>query len=291
MNDNLVTVCIPIYNHDKYVAETIKSIINQTYQNIELYIVNDGSSDNSHKEVSKLYEECKKRFVFFEYINRENKGLIPTLNEVLVKCSGKYFMAIASDDIAINDRVEKQVNCLEEDTECSLCFGRAIGIDENSQITDKYKNKFKNYKSLYTFEDLIMSNVIMATTVMLRTSTLKEIGGYDERFKIEDWPLWLKMSKKLPVKYIDEDLVYYRDHAANTSKDTLFMIKEKEYVLMDWQDEASFNQAMRKHNLYTFSTLVKLKQKELAKEYLLSASKSSWYKPKFLKALMRYFFI
>lgn len=291
MNDNLVTVCIPVYNHDKYVAETIKSIINQTYQNIELYIVNDGSSDNSHKEVSKLYEECKKRFVFFEYINRENKGLIPTLNEVLVKCSGKYFMAIASDDIAINDRVEKQVNCLEEDTECSLCFGRAIGIDENSQITDKYKNKFKNYKSLYTFEDLIMSNVIMATTVMLRTSTLKEVGGYDERFKIEDWPLWLKMSKKSPVKYIDEDLVYYRDHATNTNKNSILMLKEQEYVLMDWKGDPVFKKAMSKYNLYTFSTLVKLKQKELAKEYLLFASKSSWYKPKFLKALTRYFFI
>lgn len=291
MSNKLVTVCIPAYNHEKFVADSIKSIIDQTYQNIELYIVNDGSTDNSHEEISKLNDACKNRFVNFEYINRENRGLTPTLNEVLSKCSGEYFMMMASDDIALKDKIEKQVNCLNENSEYGICFGKAIGLDENSQRIDKYKNKYKNYKLLHTFEDLIVSNTIIAPTVMLRTSTLVEVGGYDERYKLEDLPLWLKMSKKAPAKYIDEDLIYYRDHDSNVSKDRLFMIEEERRILMDWKDDPSFTKAIDKHNLYTFSLLVKMKEKELAEKYLFETLKKSWYKLKFIRAMIRYLFL
>lgn len=289
MKNKLVTVCIPAYNHENFVEEAVESIINQTYQNIELYIVNDGSTDNTDEKIRNLYDKCKKRFPTFEYINRENRGLMPTLNEVLHRSYGDYFVMMASDDIAIESKIEKQVACLESSSEYAICFGRAVGIDENSKRVSKYKNKYKNYKSTYTFEDLIVTNVIAAPTVMLRRDVLLEVGGYDERFRLEDLPLWLKISKKYPVKYMDEDLIYYRDHATNVSKDIIFMIKEKERILLDWKSDPYYKIAMKKHNLYTFSLLVKAKQKELAKEYLLPAFYSSWYSPKFIRALVRYF--
>lgn len=77
-NMPLVTAVIPVYNHEKYVAESVRSILDQTYRNVELIIINDGSKDRSHEVVLSLVDECKQRFVRFEYINRENRGLSAT---------------------------------------------------------------------------------------------------------------------------------------------------------------------------------------------------------------------
>ena len=90
-NGPLVTAVIPVYNHEKYVAESIRSIIQQTYRNIELIVINDGSKDRSHEVVLGLTEECKRRFVRFEYINRENRGLSATLDQALGMAKGNTF--------------------------------------------------------------------------------------------------------------------------------------------------------------------------------------------------------
>ena len=92
-NMPLVTAVIPVYNHEKYVVESIRSILNQTYQNIELIVINDGSKDRSHQMILPLVEECRQRFVRFEYINRENIGLTATLNQALAWATGDYLSA------------------------------------------------------------------------------------------------------------------------------------------------------------------------------------------------------
>src|SRR5450631_52547 len=95
-NDNtpLVTVVIPAYNHDRYVVESIRSIINQTYRNLELSIINDRAKDGTHEKILTLIEECKQRFVHFEYIDRGNVGIAATLNQALSLARGSYFSAL-----------------------------------------------------------------------------------------------------------------------------------------------------------------------------------------------------
>ncbi|MGA6331370.1 glycosyltransferase family 2 protein, partial [Acinetobacter baumannii] len=102
----LVSIVIPCYNHANFVQDCIQSVIAQTYQNIELIIIDDGSKDGSVEKIQEFIGECEKRFVRFEFRNRPNKGLSATLNEALEWCQGEYFSAIASDDMMLNDKIE-----------------------------------------------------------------------------------------------------------------------------------------------------------------------------------------
>ena len=98
----LVSVVIPCYNHEKFVQDCIQSVIDQTYENIELIIIDDGSKDNSVKVIQELADKYG-----FTFIHRPNKGLSATLNEGIRLSKGKYFSAIASDDILFLEKIEK----------------------------------------------------------------------------------------------------------------------------------------------------------------------------------------
>ncbi|EPK1752121.1 glycosyltransferase family 2 protein, partial [Acinetobacter baumannii] len=93
----LVSIVIPCYNHVDYVQDCIQSIIDQTYQNIELIIIDDGSKDESVLKINEMLKKCENRFSRFEFRHRPNKGLSATLNEALEWCQGEYFATLASD--------------------------------------------------------------------------------------------------------------------------------------------------------------------------------------------------
>ena len=113
-NSPLVSVIIPAYNHEKYVQETVKSIINQTYKNIELIIIDDGSTDNTWQKIQEIKEECEKRFkrVFFE--TKKNEGTCKTLTKLISLTQGEFVYLIASDDRAKPKAIEKEVAFLKK---------------------------------------------------------------------------------------------------------------------------------------------------------------------------------
>lgn len=287
-NNKLVTVIISAYNHENFIQETINSIIEQTYKNIELLIINDGSSDKTHEKILELEDKCIKRFTRFIYINRENKGLIASINELNSMAKGYFILGVASDDFCPKNRVEKQVNALEEHPEYGMCYGRMIAVDEQSNLLPT-QPKTKYNKSGYLFNELLFRNFITAPTVMMKKSVLDEVGGFDTKYRIEDHPLWLKISKKYKIFYLNEDLIYYRDHANNISKNTSFMIEENEKMLTDWAHEPMYEKAIKRHNMYCFVQLVRSKEENLAKIYMKKSFSKSWYHPKFIKGVIRYF--
>ena len=96
-NQPLVSVVIPCYNHESFVQDSIQSVIDQTYQNIELIIIDDGSKDGSVEKIKEMIPACQERFIRFEFRHRPNKGLSATLNEALEWCEGEFFSPLASD--------------------------------------------------------------------------------------------------------------------------------------------------------------------------------------------------
>jgi alpha-1,3-rhamnosyltransferase len=287
--DKLVTVWMPAYNHEQYIQEAINSVINQTYKNIELIIINDGSPDKTDEKIMELYDKCKERFERFEYISRENRGLITTIKEIEQLAKGYYMSGLASDDFYAPTKIEKQVEALEKNDEYAMCYGNMIGVDKDSNIIlSKHKNKYA--KSGYIFNDLLFRNFISGPTVMIKKSVLDEIGGHESKYKIEDHPMWLKISKIYKILYLDENLVYYRDHDSNMSKNSEFMIEEMEKILNDYSNEPMYKKAINRHYLYSFIQLVKANKKDLAKKYMLKAMPHSWHHPKFIKGALRYLF-
>ena len=129
---SLVSVVVPAYNHEKYIEECINSIINQTYENIELIILNDGSTDKTSEKIKLKIEECKRRFKRFLFIDKENEGVAKTNNIGLAKSKGKFFTGCASDDTFTENAIEIMVDFLENNPEYVLAVGNNF-MDEKSK--------------------------------------------------------------------------------------------------------------------------------------------------------------
>lgn len=213
MVNPLVSIVIPCYNHESFVQDCIQSVINQTYQNIELIIIDDGSKDNSVGKIQELVPLCEKRFVRFEFRYRSNKGLSATLNEALGWCNGKYYSAIASDDIMLPHKISLQVDIMETSNHVGV-FGGMQFIDENGHLGRIVRQK----QHVFTFSELIYTDSFLpAPSQFLLLDKIKQVGGFKEGMIVEDWYMWLKlMEDGSTIQYVDELLVYYRRHTNNT---------------------------------------------------------------------------
>lgn len=214
----LVSICVPVYNHSKYVKECILSIVEQTYANIELIIIDDGSKDNSNKVIENLLKLCEEKFVRFKYVSRENMGLCYTLNEALKWVKGDYFYAIASDDILLNERTQKQVDLFRFlDDDIAILAHNIIPVDNLGNILNKIPDK--GGKRVFSFLDILHGNHRIPTpATMIKTEILKKTNGYPEGFIAEDLFMWLSITKLgYKALYVDEPLVKYRVHDDNTN--------------------------------------------------------------------------
>lgn len=224
----LVSVVIPCYNHEQFVQDCIQSVIDQTYKNIELIIIDDGSKDRSVEKIKEMIPVCKERFTRFEFRYRLNRGLSATLNEALEWCRGEYFSALASDDIIVENKIKTQVTYLTYNLNCIAVFGGIIEIDTNGLQLGSRIRKI----SSYTFDQIFMlEHELPAPTQMIRTKVLRDVGGYDCDIKIEDWYMWLKLAEYGELNYLPIVFAKYRSHEGNTHKQVEKMYLGRKQIL------------------------------------------------------------
>ncbi len=242
-NNPLVTVCIPSYNHARFVAESIQGIIDQTYQNIELIIIDDGSSDNSVEIIESFREACAARFSRFEIRSRPNKGLSATLNEALAWGEGKYFSPIASDDIALPDKTAILVAASHDTDWIVGVFGGVEEIDEAGNVL-----RTRSAAGIWGFADILMAKAYLpAPTSMLHLRKLVEAGGFDEGLMIEDWSMWLKLTHGgASLRAVGDVVARYRLHADNSYKRHLAMHEARLKILQKYKDHPLYDCALSK---------------------------------------------
>ncbi len=242
----LVSVIIPCYNHEKYIEDSIQSIIEQTYSKIEFIIIDDGSKDKSVEKIQAMLPACKQRFEHVYFATRANKGLCATLNEALMLCHGRYVSIIASDDIMLAHKTQLQVDYLEKNPDVSGVFSGVELIDSNNQIIDKRVSEHTEY----SFQEIFSNkHDLPALTQMYRLKDINEVGGYDENIKIEDWFLLLKLTNQNKIlRYIPEILCQYRVHEENFSKNNMNMIIEMKKVANCFKTHANYYQINYKLN-------------------------------------------
>lgn len=221
----LVTIVIPSYNHEMFVEECIKSIISQTYNNIELIIIDDGSNDNSVTKIQQLVPLCMKRFTRFNFIFRKNKGLTATLNEAIEWAKGEYFSAIASDDQLLPDKIASQIETFKNDVgkDTIALFGGVILINEDGKEI-AVKRLLNQY---YDFKDILLHKcAFYAATQLIKTDAIKKVGKYRPDILVEDWYMWLKLAEIGKIYCTEKVYVKYRWHANNTTKKHEFIFRE-----------------------------------------------------------------
>lgn len=202
-----VTVLMPVYNVALYVAEAINSILNQTYKDFELLIINDGSIDNTRDEVLK-FSDTRIRFVE----NEKNIGLANTLNKGLELARGEYIARMDGDDISLPERLAKQVAILNSRREIDIC-GAGYRFFGN-----------KNYSAIYPehHEDIkigLLFGCCMIIPLFRRQSILEADLKYNQKyFPAEDYRFWTECIHKLKMYNIPEVLFLYRMHATQVSE-------------------------------------------------------------------------
>jgi alpha-1,3-rhamnosyltransferase len=264
----LVTVIVPCFNHEKYIQLCIESIINQTYPEIELLVIDDGSSDACPSILQKLAKQHN-----FDLVLQKNKGLSTTLNEAIARAKGKYICPIGSDDIMMLDKTEKQVGLMEAEPDIAVCGGNSLFIDSDNVISNK-KQKFPASREV-TFDNLFRFTGagIVTPTAMLRKSVVIDEGCYDPSIPIEDLYMWLKLSHRgHRMVRINDVLIYYRKHANNTYKNVERMIKSILIILQPYENEEGFEQVKQHYLRSAFLSAAKQKQKTLARDLLKQMS-------------------
>lgn len=237
----LVSIVIPCYNHADFVQDSILSVINQSYANIELLIIDDGSPDHSVEKINEMLEACEQRFVRFEFRVRPNKGLSATLNEALEWCQGEFFSALASDDQMFKNKTEIQVNLLEAHPEFVAVFGAVQLIDNHNKNICEIRQEEK----VFEFNDLLYTDRFLpAPTQMIRLKELIKVGGFVNGMIIEDWYIYLKlMESGGKILYTDQLFSYYRSHEGNTFSNPYKMALGRLQVVNQFQKHDLFQKA------------------------------------------------
>jgi len=214
----LVSIIVSCYNHEAYIEECILSILKQTYNNIELIVIDDGSSDSSAEILDKLQQEHS-----FYFERQANQGLTKTLNKAIKTAKGKYIAPLGSDDIILPEKTAIQVRYLEKRSDIAVVGGNITCIDQYGAIKQKQRHKGYrevNFKTIFKQPKLIPA----APSVMIRADVLKEIGGYNIDCNLEDLYLWLAITRAgYKITVLKDIVAHYREHENNTYKNYKFM--------------------------------------------------------------------
>lgn len=212
----LVSVIVPAYNAEKFIGETLNSALSQTYRNIEILVVDDGSQERT-SEVVKVFVQKDERVILLQ---QANAGVAAARNLAIEKSCGEYIAPLDADDIWYPQKPEKQMQCfLEADESVGLVYAWSVSIDEEGKIFWRSKT-FQldqiNYVQGYVFTALVYSNFISNASVPLIRRACFEPGGYNCQLKAqnaqgcEDWDLSLRIAELYQFIVVPEFLIGYR---------------------------------------------------------------------------------
>lgn len=218
-----VSILIPCYNHEKYVQRTLSSIIEDTYPYKEIIIINDGSPDDSDNRIKNWIADNEQK-ISITYLNRDNRGICVTINEMTRLAKGKYILPLASDDCLYGNTLERRIQILENNPDKTVLLNDAIVIDENDNVimqssaTDYWKADKRKYLN---DDDLIYECIrgpkVGGPIIMYDRSILDEIGMHPENLRIEDWYFYQRAACVKRMIYVDFKVALYRIHGDNFS--------------------------------------------------------------------------
>jgi alpha-1,3-rhamnosyltransferase len=218
----LVTVIIASYNHAPYIEKCILSVVTQTYQNIELLVIDDGSKDDSVERIERLQRQYR-----FDLRVQQNRGLTHTLNEAIARANGTLIAPFGSDDIMVSERIAKQVVYMQGKPEVGICAGNIELIDSNGQLFPESRQRRNIAFRRLDFDDVFMERKPYppAPTLLFRKEALECVGGFDPDIRLEDLLIELKVTHAgYYIDCLEEVFAQYRKHDNNSSKNTSFMV-------------------------------------------------------------------
>ncbi|WP_336331878.1 glycosyltransferase family 2 protein [Pseudomonas putida] len=270
----LVTVIIASYNHARYIEKSINSVVSQTYKNIELLVVDDGSKDDSPAVLKRLQEQHG-----FDLRFQANQGLARTLNDVIARSKGNLIVPFGSDDIMLPHRIATQVEYMNGKPEVGICSANIETIDQHGNVMGARKQRNRNlpFRRL-DFDDIFLDRKPgpMAATLMLRREALEKVGGFNVDIRLEDVYIELAIARAgYFIDVLGEVLAQYRDHPTNTVKNGRFMVNNVLSTFAVFSDHPQYEQVCMK---FRNSMMLKYanRDKALSREILAQIPVRYW---------------
>jgi len=242
----LVSVVVVTYNSAKFVIETLESIKNQDYENIELIVTDDCSKDDTVQVCTQWIQENKARFHRTQCIHDpKNTGIPHNCNRGLKASSGDYIKLIAGDDLLNSNCISRLVRYFIDHPEFQVCFSAMTKIDASGAVIGSIR--YTEPGKQFTFDNQFEENEIFAPSSIFTREVFDRIGNWDESLPIEDWDFNLRLlDAGFVVNYLDEELVCYRIHGSNTTGKEKFMFHAERSVLDKWKAHAHYKGRMRR---------------------------------------------
>lgn len=274
MTEEKVSIIIPAYNAADYIREAVDSALAQTYPDVEVVVVDDGSTDNT-KHVLEPYISARK----IKYVYEANKGLAGARDTGVKSAQGAYIAFLDADDLFLPEKVAEQVKVLEAHPDFGVCYSDLLHFtDSPSGVPEErkfYHHRYK-YPSGDVFGSLLRRQFINPLAVMARSEVFEKYGYFDENLRrSEDWDLWLRWSRAgVKFYYLDKPLAHYRMRGVGnlSSAESEPAMKEKNLELFSRLGENLSEEEKKK---YKFEKILDTLRLKTAAAYLVVGDKKS----------------
>ena len=216
----LVSTIVLCYNQARFVVETLESVKAQTYKATQLIIVDDCSADDSVALIDRWLQCNAIQCTFIRH--HENEGICKSLNEALAVAKGKYIASVASDDVWLPDKLQRQVEILEsQPASVGVLYSDAFQMNEHghslpSMFIEAHR-RLPDMPQGRILDALLAGNFIPAMTTLIRRSCYDQVGRYDESLPWEDWDMWLRIAREYSFAYSPTPSAKYRIHVGSLS--------------------------------------------------------------------------
>jgi glycosyltransferase involved in cell wall biosynthesis len=206
-----VSVIIPTYNYGKFIDEALASVFNQTFQDFEIIVIDDGSTDNTRQRISTYGDRVR-------YFYQEQKGPAAARNLGIRESRGEYIAFLDADDLWYPAKLEKQMALFESNPRLGMVLSDNALFDDNG-IYKSYVNKKRYLFSGGIITNIFLRSGVVTPTVIVRKAVFKKVGLFEESLHIaEDDNMWIRIAIEYEVGIVDESLAQIRDHCSRTMR-------------------------------------------------------------------------
>ncbi len=241
----LITAIIPTFNRSSVIINALNSVLKQSYNPIEIIIIDDGSNDNTF---NKTYSLLKKNNV--RYIYQPNKGVSSARNIGIQNANGEFIAFLDSDDLWHKNKLELQMNFLLNQSEYNICYTNEIWIRNGIKVNQKKKHA-KYSGNIYI--NCLKLCIISPSSIIMKREVINDIGLFDESLPAcEDYDYWLRLSAKYPIHFIDKPLITkYGGHSDQLSKKYIAMDSYRVKSMLKMINNTNLNPKNRNETIKT----------------------------------------
>ena len=266
-----VSVIIHTYNNEKFIAETVESVLNQTYKEYEIVVVDDGSVDGTRDALIPYMQKIR-------YHYKENGGIASAKNAGISLSHAEFVAFLDHDDLWVPDKLQLQMEHFNENPQIGLVYAKYTSFRDGKELRTKPEKGYSGW----IFKELLAKSFIQTSTVVVKRECLDAVGPYDETFSLGDeYDMFLRIARKFQCGFVDKGLTRYRVHDTNASNNDFLFDNENlgvykkvynNFTDIDGVEKKILRKRIARYSMKVAEGLYRQGKQEESKKYQMEAN-------------------